>query len=67
MFLNGSYYFPDTEIDCRKGDGKGGSEIRLSGNYTVEECITEVKNQYPKDEAYFSKILKANNPIIYLG
>merc|ERR1712087_5728 len=38
----------DKEIDCRKGDGIGGSEKILSGKFTVQECITEVKNQHPK-------------------
>ena len=48
MFLNGSYYFPDTAIDCRKGGGKGGNEVILNGNYSVEKCVAEVQKQYPK-------------------
>ena len=40
-------FFPDTEIDCRKGDGIGGTEERLIGNYTVQQCVTKVKEQYP--------------------
>ena len=40
-------FFPDTEIDCRKGDGRGGTEERLIGNYTVQQCVTKVKEQYP--------------------
>ena len=40
-------FFPEPKIDCRTGDGKGGNEKRISGKYTVQECVTEVKKQHP--------------------
>ena len=44
-FLQKFNFFPlDTKIDCRKGDGKGGNEKLIRGKYTVQECVTEVKN-----------------------
>ena len=30
------------------GDGYGGSEIKLRGGYTKQECIDKVRLQYPK-------------------
>ena len=39
--------FPGSEVDCRKGDGKGGTETKLNGQYTVQECVTAVINNHP--------------------
>ena len=39
--------FPDTEIDCRKGDGIGRTDTMLIGKFTVQQCIIEVKKQHP--------------------
>ena len=33
---------------CQIGDGYGGSEIKLPGSYTKQECIDKVRLQYPK-------------------
>jgi len=32
--------------ECKIGDGVGGKEIQLSGNYTKEDCILRVKQVY---------------------
>ena len=32
---------------CFYGDGYGGSEIKLLGRYTKQECIDAVRRQYP--------------------
>ena len=40
-------HFPGTEIDCRIGDGNGYLKTRLKGTYTVQECVAEVRKQYP--------------------
>ena len=40
----------ENAVECKIGDGKGGSdssEIRMSGNYTIQECINAVKEQHP--------------------
>ena len=33
-------------MECQTGDGIGGSEIKLDGLYTIQECIQAVKQQY---------------------
>ena len=40
-------FFPGTEIDCRKGNGIGGTETLLNEKYSVQECVTAVKKQFP--------------------
>ena len=35
-------------MDCKIGDGTGGSEIELEGLHTTQECITAVKELYPQ-------------------
>ena len=44
---------------CNIGDGSGpdSSEIRMSGTYTIQECINSVKEQHPTaNGATMSKI-----------
>ena len=49
IHLNGrKSFFSGSEVDCRKGDGEGGTEIELSGQYTVQECVTAVKKHHPR-------------------
>ena len=37
----------DTKTVCKVGDGKGGNETQLSGNYTIKECIAVVQEKHP--------------------
>ena len=32
---------------CKIGDGIGGSEKKLPGSYTIQQCIDAVRLQYP--------------------
>ena len=41
------FLFFSATLDCRVGDGKSESEIKLSGIFTKENCITAVKEQHP--------------------
>ena len=43
-----TYLFLDSiKTICKIGDGKGGHETRLSGIYTIDECIAAVQEQHP--------------------
>ena len=41
------FAFSAYKTDCRVGDGIGGTETRLSGEFTKENCIIAVREQYP--------------------
>ena len=54
-------FFPDSEVDCRKGDGLGGTEVLLNGNYTIQKCVSEVKKQHPTANGASVNIDCSNN------
>ena len=59
-FINLKYSEPPSEridLDCRIGDGRGGTETKLSGTFdTKESCIIAVKKQYPSANGATIKI-----------
>ena len=40
-------FLPQGDGACQIGDGVGGSEKKLTGSYTIQQCIDAVKVQYP--------------------
>ena len=40
-------FLPKGDGVCQIGDGVGGSEKKLKGSYTIQQCIDAVKVQYP--------------------
>ena len=36
-----------SDVDCRLGDGVGGEEYDAGTEMTMEECINEVKTNFP--------------------
>ena len=39
--------FSAFKTDCRFGDGNGGTETKLSGKFTMDNCIKAVREQHP--------------------
>ena len=48
LILNITFAFlPQGDGVCQIGDGVGGSEKKLKGSYTIQQCIDAVRVQYP--------------------
>ena len=52
-------FFLDFGGHCKIGDGTGGSETKLNGLYTIQECIKAVKEKYLIDSSAHRGLIKS--------